>query len=49
LYLFTEKGEPVISDNFIDLEPNQFVELKTTLGVEELKQLQHISLYDINH
>lgn len=49
LYLFTEKGEPIISDNFIDLEPNQFVELKTTLGVEELKQLQHISLYDINH
>jgi hypothetical protein len=49
LYLFSEKGDPVISDNFIDVEPNQFVELKTTLGVEELKQLQHISLYDINH
>ncbi len=49
LYLYTEKVEPIISDNYIDIEPNQSIELKTNLGMEELEQILHISLYDVNH
>jgi len=49
LYLFTKKGEPIISDNYFDVEPNQSIELKINKGIELSKQIQYISLYDINH
>ena len=49
LYLFTEKGEPIISDNYFDVEPNQSIELKINKGIELSEQIQYISLYDINH
>jgi beta-mannosidase len=49
LYLYSNDTNISFSDNFIDLEPNQIIEIKTNVGMELYKQIQYISLYDINH
>ena len=49
LYLYSNDTNISFSDNYIDLEPNQIIEIKTNVGMELYKQIQYISLYDINH
>ena len=49
LYLYSDKSDVTFSDNYIDLEPNQIVEIKTNVGMTLYKQIQYISLYNINH
>lgn len=49
LYLFNNVEDLHLSDNYFDIEPNETIEIDTKIGVELLKQIQHISLYDINH
>jgi beta-mannosidase len=49
LYLFTEKGELLIPDNYFDLEPNESIEMKAySGGIYLSEQIQYLSLYDIN-
>lgn len=47
LYLFTKEKELAIPDNYIDLEPDEPIELKTATGIKS-EQIQYLSLYDIN-
>jgi len=49
LYLYSNDTNISFSDNYIDLEPNLIIEIKTNVGMELYKQIQYISLYDINH
>jgi beta-mannosidase len=49
LCLYSADGNITFSDNYIDIEPNQIIEIKTNVGMELYKQIQYISLYDINH
>ena len=49
LYLYSNDINSSFSDNYIDIEPNQIIEIKTNVGMELYKQIQYISLYDINH
>lgn len=49
LYLYTNDTNSSFSDNYFDIEPNQTIEIKTNVGIELYKQIQYISLYDINH
>ena len=49
LYLYSNDANISFSDNYIDIEPNQIIEIKTNVGMELSKQIQYISLYDINH
>ena len=49
LYLHSNNPNITFSDNYIDIEPNQIIEIKTNIGMELYKQIKYISLYDINH
>ena len=49
LYLYNNLGDLQLSNNYFDVEPNETIEVETKLGIELLKQIQYISLYDINH
>ena len=49
LYMYSNNPEITLSDNYFDLEPNQTIEIKSNVGMELYKQIQYISLYDINH
>lgn len=49
LYMYSNNPEITFSDNYIDLEPNQTIEIKSNIGMGLYKQIQYISLYDINH
>lgn len=49
LCLYISNPDITFSDNYFDLEPNQTIELKTNIGMELYKQIQYISLYNINH
>ena len=49
LYLYSNDPNISFSDNYFDIEPNQIIEIKTNVGMELYKQIQYISLYDINH
>lgn len=49
LYLFTKGKELTIPDNYMDLEPDEPIELKTATGIKSLEQIQYLSLYDTNH
>lgn len=49
LYMYSNNPEITFSDNYFDLEPNQTIEIKSNIGMGLYKQIQYISLYDINH
>jgi beta-mannosidase len=49
LYLYSDKFDLKLSNNYIDIEPNQVVEIDTELGIELYKHIKHISLYNINN
>lgn len=49
LYLFTKGKELTIPDNYMDLEPDEPIELKTATGIKSLEQIQYLSLYDTKH
>lgn len=49
LCLYSNNPEITFSDNYFDLEPNQTIEIKSNIGMGLYKQIQYISLYDINH
>jgi len=49
LYLYDDLEDLQLSNNYFDVEPNETIEIETKLGIELLKQIQHISLYDVNH
>ena len=49
VFLYCNDNNAQFSDNYFDLEPNQIIEIKTNLGMGLYKQIQYISLYDINH
>ena len=48
-YLFSNNPQITFGDNYFDIEPNQTIEIKTNVGPESLNQIQHMSLFDINH
>ena len=48
LYLYNNAEDLRLSNNYFDIEPNETIEIDTKLGVELLKQIQHISLYDLH-
>lgn len=48
LYLFTKEKELSLPDNYMDLEPNEPIELKVPAGAKLSGQIQYLSLYDIN-
>jgi beta-mannosidase len=49
LYLYNKDEDLGLSNNYFDVEPNETIEVPTNLGIELSKQIQYISLYDINH
>lgn len=49
LYLYDDLEDLQLSNNYFDVEPNETIEIETKLGIELLKQIQYISLYDINY
>ncbi len=49
LYLYDDLEDLQLSNNYFDVEPNETIEIQTKLGIELSKQIQHISLYDVNH
>lgn len=48
LYLYTKEGDLAIPDNYMDLEPGEPAEIRTSSGIKLSEQIQYLSLYDIN-
>lgn len=49
VFLYCNNNDSQFSDNYFDIEPNETIEIKTNLGMGLYKQIQYISLYEINH
>ena len=49
LFLFSDHPNMNFSENYVDLEPGQIIEIKSNAGFQFYQDIQHISLYDINH
>ncbi len=48
LYVYTKENALAIPDNYMDLEPDEPIELKTPAGTNISALIEYLSLYDIN-
>lgn len=48
LYLYSDNPSLKFEENFFDIEPGQSQTIKLSSGIKFLKEIKHVSLYDIN-